>query len=44
MPAEGESSLKKQNVIDKRDLEIRFDGCNRFMSLPNNRLLIMMES
>lgn len=31
-------------VINKQDLELRFDGCTRFHVLPNNRLLIIMEN
>lgn len=36
--------IQVQNEIDKRGLELRFDGSTRFMALRNNRLLIVMEN
>lgn len=46
MPAEhpDPSCLSVQNVINKKEVELRFDGCTRLVSLPNNRLLIFMEN
>ena len=29
---------------DKRSEEYRFDGCTRFIAMPNNRLMIIMEN
>ena len=25
-------------------MELKFDGCTRFIALPNNRLLVVMEN
>jgi hypothetical protein len=41
----GAKTLKVlRNKINLSNLELRFDGCTRFLALPNNRLLIIMEN
>ena len=39
-----ENAVKVSNVINKKDLELKFDGCTRLVAMPNNRLLVMMEN
>lgn len=36
--------VKVNTVIDKKEKELRFDGSTRFMVLPNNRLMILMQN
>lgn len=38
------SRFKVKNVIDKKALELRFDGSTRFHVLSNNRLLVIMQN
>jgi hypothetical protein len=43
IPEKVDESLKIMNIINKRDLELRLDGCTRFQALPGNRLMILTE-